>query len=156
MQHSKYMYKFIRRVVVVVGGVWGVILTRILQNIQEGISVTFTIQLHCPVLWLECSVPFSSGQLIPSTGQVVMSLCSNGEEKKIPQVGRCSSLHGYACRHVCSAGCVRLVWRTRGHPPTKMVPTWSWRSQKRHRCTPGPPCSRTRTAPGEEKGTQKQ
>lgn len=53
MQHSKYMYKFIR-----VGGSEGVILTRILQNIQEGISVTFTIQLHCPVLWLECSFPF--------------------------------------------------------------------------------------------------
>lgn len=30
--------------------------------------------LPCPVLWAKASVPFSSGQFIPSTGQVAMSL----------------------------------------------------------------------------------
>lgn len=82
-----------------VGG--GVILTRILQNIQEGLSVTFSIQLHCPVLWLECSVPFSSGQLIPSTG----SSCDESLFKWKKQKEKPKSL-SWETVALCTAACV--------------------------------------------------
>lgn len=95
---------------------WRAVLTRpILQNIQEGISVIFSVRLRCPVLWAEASVPFSSGQFIPSTGHVVMSLFIYLFFLKIHQMGICSFLHGDVCG-VCSGACIMLVLSVCGHP----------------------------------------
>ncbi len=72
------------------------------------------------------------------------------EMKKIHQMGRCSFLHGNVCVFWCvQFSCMKCL-RTSIH--RQKVPTWSWRSQRRHRCTPGPLCSRTRTAPEGKEG----
>lgn len=97
-----------------VGGRLRAVLTGILQNIQEGISVIFCVRLHCPVLRPKASVPFSSGQVIPSTGQVVVFV----KKKKIHQMGTCSSLHGYVCVVVfwCVHYACMTYTRTSLHP----------------------------------------
>lgn len=123
---------------------WRAVLTRpILQNIQEGISVIFLCPtaLPCHPVRDICSLFLQAGH--PIHRYFCFDFFFSFFFKK-------SIRWAYAafCKviDVC-VGSGACLYNPSIHP--WQIPTWSWRSQKRHRYTPGPLCSRTRTAPEE-------
>lgn len=115
---------------------WRAVLTRlILQNLQEGISVILSIPLHRDL----CSLFFRAVCPIHRSG-----FKESWKKKSIRWEFAvfCSNVCVFWCMHMHE---VYVDIYPSIHP--RQFPTWSWHSQKRHRYTPGPLCSRTRTAP---------